>query len=240
MARGSKAAPAKGGQVFFSSSNKEEKKKRMTGKTRGGSENNRSQALLFCFFCVTTKGVWYIRLLYSRLVRGLIFGFILLTIAQSQPVKVWGHRAVSHLLGRYPEHSNLIRPFDNHLTQSSGLLSLQLTAQGKRLRLTNFHPQIFFSSIFISTCQNSTPVSVTQRWGKSKASLIFSGYYSGTFSWCGHLSNRFNLTNWTLHWVSPYTNQSPTKPFMRVHILVILDSCWKLMESQWHFVLWHH
>lgn len=45
------------------------------------------------------------------------------------------------LLGCYPEHSNLIRPFDKHLTQSSGLLSLLPTAQGKRLRLTNFHPQ---------------------------------------------------------------------------------------------------
>lgn len=45
------------------------------------------------------------------------------------------------LLGCYPEHSNLIRPFDKHLTQSSGLLSLLSTAQGKRLRLTNFHPQ---------------------------------------------------------------------------------------------------
>lgn len=69
------------------------------------------------------------------------------------------------LLGCYPEHSNLIRPFDKHLTQSSGLLSLLPTAQGKRLRLTNFHPQF---SLFYLHLSNSMPVSVTQRWGKSK------------------------------------------------------------------------
>lgn len=69
------------------------------------------------------------------------------------------------LLGCYPEHSNLIRPFDKHLTQSSGLLSRLPTAQGKRLRLTNFHPQF---SLFYLHLSNSMPVSVTQRWGKSK------------------------------------------------------------------------
>lgn len=71
----------------------------------------------------------------------------------------------SPLLGCYPEHSNLIRPFDKHLTQSSGLLSRLPTAQGKRLRLTNFHPQF---SLFYLHLSNSMPVSVTQRWGKSK------------------------------------------------------------------------
>lgn len=44
-------------------------------------------------------------------------------------------------LGCYSEHCNLIRHFDKHLTLSGGLLSLVSTAQGKRLRLTNFHPQ---------------------------------------------------------------------------------------------------
>lgn len=109
-------------------------------------------------FCATTKGIWYSSLLYSWLVRGffwhlgttppphphphptLLPRFILLTIIQGLLAKVQGFHFF-FLLGCYPEHSNLIRPFDKHLTQSSGLLSLLSTAQGKRLRLTNFHPQ---------------------------------------------------------------------------------------------------
>lgn len=159
---------------------------------------------------------------------------------------------VSHLLGCYPEHSNLIRPFDKHLTQSSGLLSLQLTAQGKRLRLTNFHPQ--FSPFYLHL-SNSTPGSVTQRWGEIKASLIlkeesackFSRYYSSTVSWCRRgedlIWKRFNLVNLTLHLVSPnksWVQQNPSCRYIytvAVCILEVLldsgevDSLWKVRDS---------
>lgn len=94
-----------------------------------------------------------------------------LTVTRGRLATIRGSRFLlflftpSPLLRCYPEHSNLIRPFDKHLTQSSGLLSRLPTAQGKRLRLTNFHPQF---SLFYLHLSNSMPVSVTQRWGKSK------------------------------------------------------------------------
>lgn len=96
-------------------------------------------------FCATTKGIWYFSLLYSWLVRVFFLApqhpFALFC---TQPYKDCLPRYRDFcffLLGCYPEHSNLIRPFDKHLTQSSGLLYLLPTAQGKRLRQTNFHPQ---------------------------------------------------------------------------------------------------
>lgn len=162
--QGKRAGLSKGAR-FISSSNKE--KKRMIEKIEESENNNRSRRSRL-FLC-DNKG----HMIFQPPLQPAGQRFLLApqhpalysahnhTRTACQGIRIW----FFFLLGCYPEHSNLIRPFDKHLTQSSGLLSLLPTAQGKRLRLTNFHPQF---SLFYLHLSNSMPVSVTQRWGKSK------------------------------------------------------------------------
>lgn len=140
MARGGWSASAKGGRFISSSDGKEEKKKN-DWEDRGKWEQQQISETVSLFARqqraydipashpagwseVSASTSASLTLFLSQSDGGISFFFFSLS-----------------LLGCYPEHSNLIRAFDKHLTQSSGLLSLLPTAQGKRLRLTNFHPQ---------------------------------------------------------------------------------------------------
>ncbi len=155
MARGSWPASAKRGARFISCSHAG-RKKRMIEKTEESENNNRSRRLRL-FLC-DNKG----HMIFQPPLQPAGQRFLL---SPRHPPPLHHHHHNHHLLHAlfcsqsckddlprykdliffllscYTEHSNLIRPFDKHLTQSSGLLSRLPTAQGKRLRLTNFHPQ---------------------------------------------------------------------------------------------------
>lgn len=161
MARGSWLAglSKRGPGLFPAAMRREKKKKRMIEKTEESENNNRSRRSRL-FLCDNKGHMIFQPPLQPAGQRFLLspqhptppptppnhhhLHLHLLALFCSQSCKDDLPRykdLIFFLLSCYTEHSNLIRPFDKHLTQSSGLLSRLPTAQGKRLRLTNFHPQ---------------------------------------------------------------------------------------------------